>query len=115
MYMERKKKKHSELYERITWSVKEGIKAEKAGKKLTRHVVVLPDPPSEMTAKQIKDLRENKLKVSQHVFAIMLNVSPRTVQAWECSANNPNGSSLRLLHLARKDPQGFMNFITQGN
>lgn len=105
------KKTGNEFVDRIVASVRAGMKAEKAGKKLTRHLVTIPDPPKELTAKQIKTLREKELKVSQHVFAIMLNVSPRTVQAWERNANQPNGPSLRLLHLARNNPQNFLSMF----
>ena len=108
-----RKKKDSEFFERTASSITKGIKAEKAGKKLTRHTVTIPDAPKEMTAKQIKKLREKELGISQHVFAVMLNVSPRTVQAWERNANQPNGPSLRLLHMARSDPQRFLAMVTQ--
>ena len=62
--MTKKEKKHSEFFSEITSSITEGIKAEKAGKVLTRHMVVVPDPPEAMSAAQIKNLRVGKLGVS---------------------------------------------------
>lgn len=52
----------------------------------------------EMTPQQIKALRE-KARVSQSVFAAVLNTSPSTVQKWEIGAKKPSGPSLKLLNL----------------
>jgi putative transcriptional regulator len=35
----------------------------------------------------------------------MLNVSPRTVQAWESNARTPSDAALKLLHVARRHPE----------
>lgn len=81
----------------------EAIKAFNSGKKLTFDTVILPEPPKEMAAVEIIKLRK-KLNASQRVFANFLNVSVKTVQAWEHQQNHPNGASLRLLQLVDKDP-----------
>src|SRR5688500_6479506 len=57
-----------------------------------------------MSSKDIVDLRK-KLKVSQSAFALLLNISTKTVQKWERGENQPNGSSLKLLTIAKKDPK----------
>ena len=41
-----------------------------------------PRPPKAMSPKDIARIRQ-KLNCSQSVFALMLNISPKTVQAWE--------------------------------
>jgi DNA-binding transcriptional regulator YiaG len=46
-----------------------------------------------------------KMKVSQAVFASMLNVSPSAVRAWERGARAPDGPSRRLLEMADESPQ----------
>ena len=79
------------------------IGAFNSGKKLTFDSVVLPEAPKEMKAKDIIKLRK-KLNASQRVFASFLNVSTKTVQAWEHQQNQPSGASLRLLQLLQKDP-----------
>jgi putative transcriptional regulator len=43
--------------------------------------------------------------VSQAAFARILNVSPRTVQAWETSARRPSDAALKLLAVAKKNPE----------
>ena len=59
---------------------------------------------SPMSKKEIVELRK-KLKVSQSAFATLLNISTKTVQKWEQGENQPNGSSLKLLTIAKKNPK----------
>lgn len=59
-------------------------------------------PPIEpLEAEQIKQIRE-KSRVSQAVFAKVLNTSLSTVQKWEIGQKRPTGTALKLLHLAQK-------------
>jgi len=41
----------------------------------------------------------------ESAFALLLNISTKTVQKWERGENQPNGSSLKLLTIAKKDPK----------
>lgn len=54
-----------------------------------------------LSAQQIKALREG-LKVSQAVFAAILNTSVSTVQKWEIGDKRPGGPSLKLLNLIER-------------
>ena len=55
-----------------------------------------------LDAARIKLIRENS-RVSQAVFAAVLNISVSTVQKWEVGEKKPSGPSLKLLDLiARK-------------
>ncbi len=54
-----------------------------------------------MAPKQIKRLRENA-RISQAVFAAVLNTSLSTVQKWEIGDKKPSGPSLKLLSLIRR-------------
>jgi putative transcriptional regulator len=59
-------------------------------------------PPVEpLEPEQIKQIRE-EAKVSQAVFAAILNISLSTVQKWEIGQKRPTGTALKLLHLVRK-------------
>jgi len=59
-------------------------------------------PPVEpLQPEQIKHIRENS-RVSQAVFARLLNTSLSTVQKWEIGQKNPTGTALKLLHLVQK-------------
>lgn len=59
-------------------------------------------PPVEPLApEQIKRIRESS-RVSQAVFARLLNTSVSTVQKWEIGQKRPTGTALKLLHLVQK-------------
>jgi putative transcriptional regulator len=45
------------------------------------------------------------MKVSQAVFARLLNVPVVTEVSWEIGRRNPSGAALRLLQIAKKEPQ----------
>lgn len=58
-------------------------------------------PPVEpLEPEQIKCIRE-KARVSQAVFARLLNTSASTVQKWEIGQKRPTGTALKLLHLVK--------------
>jgi len=59
-------------------------------------------PPPAFDAQRVVALR-TALEVSQPVFAKVLNVSPKLVQAWEQGARKPNGASQRLLQVAEDE------------
>ena len=51
-----------------------------------------------LSPKQIKRIRE-RVRVSQGVFAALLNVNPSTVQKWEQGKVQPQNAALRLLNI----------------
>ena len=63
-----------------------------------------PRPPKAMSPKEIAQIRQ-KLNCSQTVFAMLLNISPKTVQAWEQGSREPGDAALKLLTIARKHPE----------
>jgi putative transcriptional regulator len=77
-----------------------------AGKKVKgiREVTLEVKAPRTWTKEDIVKLRK-KLRVSQSAFAVLLNISTKTVQKWEQGENQPNGSSLKLLTIAKKNPK----------
>jgi putative transcriptional regulator len=66
--------------------------------------VVVPKPPQPMSSVEIARLRKG-LRYSQSVFARVLNVSTKTVQAWEQGARVPSDAALKLLSIAKKRPE----------
>jgi putative transcriptional regulator len=70
--------------------------------KVTR--VRAPRPPKAMSPKDIVLIRR-KLNCSQAVFAMMLNISPKTVQAWEQGSREPGDAALKLLTIAKNHPE----------
>jgi putative transcriptional regulator len=55
----------------------------------------------ELSALEIKRLRE-RAKVSQAVFAIILNTSVSTIQKWEIGEKKPSNLALKLLNLIER-------------
>jgi putative transcriptional regulator len=51
-----------------------------------------------LSAREIRRIRD-KARVSQGVFAALLNVSPSTVQKWEQGSVRPQNAALRLLNV----------------
>ncbi len=78
-----------------------------SGRRKDLRTTTLPRPPKKMSAKQIVQVR-TRLNVSQAVFARYLNISTKTVQAWEQGHGKPNGASLKLLSIAQKNPDIFL-------
>ena len=74
------------------------------GKRRDLRTTTLPRPPKELSANEIVKLR-GRLNVSQAVFARYLNISTKTVQSWEQGLGKPNGASLKLLSIAKKNPE----------
>jgi putative transcriptional regulator len=73
---------------------------------LTKHDLVkmkalcIKKPP-EFTPKKVADLRIHRAKMSQSIFASLLNVSISTVQKWEStgSGKHPSGAAAKLLQI----------------
>ena len=63
-----------------------------------------PRPPKAMSPRDIARIRE-RLNCSQAVFAMMLNISPKTVQAWEQGSREPGDAALKLLSIAKNHPE----------
>lgn len=55
----------------------------------------------EMLPQRIKSLRE-QARLSQAVFAAVLNTSLSTVQKWEVGDKKPSGPSLKLLNIIER-------------
>jgi putative transcriptional regulator len=74
------------------------------GRRHDLRTTLLPMPPEAMDAGEIGRLRE-RIGLSQRVFAMALNVSIKTVQAWESGARVPDGGNLKLLRLGEAHPE----------
>jgi putative transcriptional regulator len=85
----------------------EGVKAMVDHYHGLRHdlrTTILPGRPEPMTPAEIRALRD-RINVSQAFFAHALNVSTKTVQAWESGARTPDGGNLKLLRLGEAHPE----------
>lgn len=58
-------------------------------------------PVQPLAPEQIKKIRETS-RISQAVFAALLNTSLSTVRKWEIGQKKPTGTARKLLHLVHK-------------
>jgi len=74
------------------------------GERSDLRTTILPAPPPPVSNKEIVEIRV-QLGCSQSVFAHVLNVSVKTVQAWEQGIRVPSDAALKLLDIARRHPE----------
>jgi len=72
-------------------------------KPIDLRAVRLPARPRPLKPADIRELREG-LNASQALFARLLNVSSQAVESWEQGIREPRQATLKLLHIARKNP-----------
>jgi len=92
-----------EDFQELLGAVQEAIEY-RQGLRHDLRTTLLPAPPEAMEAGSIRRLRE-RIGLSQRVFAMALNVSIKTVQAWESGARVPDGGNLKLLRLGEAHPE----------
>ena len=63
----------------------------------------LPARPKPLKPADIRALRTS-LNASQALLARLLNVSSNAVESWEQGIREPRQATLKLLHIARKNP-----------
>ncbi len=75
-------------------------------RRITMRTTDIELPPRTETIKpaEVSAIR-NRLRVSQGVFARILNVPTVTEVSWEKGRRRPSGAALRLLQIARKHPR----------
>ena len=104
--------KHSELGNEIIDGLNEIISIEK-GRKAARlnkdSVSILP--MDEFKPDDIKMMR-HKFEMSLSVFAEVLGVSTKTVEAWESGFRKPSGAYARLLQIITHDP-GALKYLVK--
>lgn len=73
------------------------------GKRQLRTATIKVEPLKDFDRTDIKNIRTT-LGVSQSIFANIMGVSAKTVEAWEGGRNKPDGAARRLLALIQDDP-----------
>ena len=95
------------LFERLKTGLEEGIRHAKGEITLKTTTLEMPDPPPAVGAVELTEIRLRS-GMSQAVFARLLNVSTKTVQSWEQGTRRPQGANLKLLAIARRNPQALL-------
>ncbi|MDE7365383.1 MAG: helix-turn-helix domain-containing protein [Ruminococcus sp.] len=90
------------VYESIMQGLNEAIEYENGNikaKTTTLSVAPLPD----IGSSDVKSIRLS-LDMTQVIFAAVMGVSVKTVEAWEAGTNTPSGTARRMLYLLQSDP-----------
>jgi putative transcriptional regulator len=99
------------FFEDLKEGLEDAVAHERGKKTLRSHLVEIPEKPSLYTSEEIKKIRRLG-NYSQSVFALILNVSVKTVQSWESGCRAPCHAALRLLEIIEK---GIYRPIAQKN
>ena len=91
----------NKFFEDLKLGLEEAIAYKKGKIKLRAKLIPFPEAPAEYKAEDIKHIRESH-DYSQRVFALILNVSIKTVQSWESGVRRPSCAALRLLEIIDK-------------
>ena len=91
----------SKLFKGLKKGLEESLAHVEGKITLKSEAIEIPERPVEYSAKEIKRIREQN-HYSQGIFAIVLNVSIKTVQSWESGARVPSHAALRLLEVVDK-------------
>jgi putative transcriptional regulator len=72
--------------------------------KFDLRAVEIPPRPKPLKPADIRALRVS-LNASQALFARLLNVSSNAVESWEQGIREPRQATLKLLYVAKKNPE----------
>jgi putative transcriptional regulator len=96
------------LFEKIKAGLIEAIEYEKGNTKVTVHKITI-SPLHEYTAEKIKGIRQ-KFNLTQKLFAYVMGVSIKTIEAWESGRNAPSGAALRMLEILDQDEKALEKY-----
>jgi putative transcriptional regulator len=105
----RKKQEHMshELFNELMQSLDQALRYSR-GEQINARTTTLPAPLEPMTQQEIIELRA-QFNCSQAVFARLLNVSVKTLQAWEQGSRTPSDAALKLLNVAKNHPEALIS------
>ncbi len=84
-------------------AVKDALYPKKKGVITKRNKYISISPVESLSAREVKRIRLY-LQLSVGLFADLLGVSAKTVEAWESGVNTPSGPAARLMRMAYKNP-----------
>ncbi len=91
------------VYESILAGLNEAVEHAE-GKRTLRQTTLTVQPLKTYEPQEIKAIRHS-IGASQSLFAGIMGVSIKTVEAWEAGRNQPEGPSRRLLAMLQSDPK----------
>jgi putative transcriptional regulator len=96
-------KKRIKIFRELHASLRDALAYEN-GQQVDLRSTDLPPAPRKLRPQDIREIRKT-LNASQILFATFLNVSPNTIRSWEQGTRRPQGADLKLLAIAKKNPQ----------
>ena len=96
------------VFESMMQGLTEAVSYEK-GEQTARSASVTIAPPPEVSADEVKELRQS-LHMTQRTFAALMGVSNKTVEAWEAGTNHPSGAASRILNMMEIDKDLIKRF-----
>lgn len=87
----------------------EGALAFEQGRSVGLRATNMPPPPKDLRPNEIRAIRKS-LGMSQAQFARLINVSSNTVESWEQGARRPREATLKLLTIAKKQPEALLTW-----
>lgn len=100
-------KKETTFGDEVLHSLNDFFEAAGRGETITVRTLKLELEPGEYRAPDVRATRK-RLGVSQAVFAKLLAVKVKTVQAWEQGEHPPTGTARRLLDDINQDPKRWL-------
>ena len=100
------KKIKVKVFDELRESLQDALAFEQ-GREVNLRVAELPPRPRKLRPRDIRAIRRS-LNASQVLFATFLNVSPNTIRSWEQGTRRPHGADLKLLSIAKKNPQALL-------
>ena len=103
------------VYEGIMQGLNEAIEFKKGNNSKARVRIlstVDPIPVAEYKPADVTRLRMD-LNLSQKGLAVVIGVSPRTVESWEAGRSAPSGVATRMLHLIEADNSIVERLVTR--
>ena len=100
------KPKRVKIFDALQQSLEEALAYER-GQRIDLRTTTIPPPPARMRPAEIRAIRRS-LNASQPLFARLLSVSPNAVRSWEQGLRRPQSPVLRLLEIARTNPQALL-------
>jgi putative transcriptional regulator len=109
----KREEKHTELGLELIEAYKEIIELEKGRKasKLSKDTVSILSV-EKFQPEEIKSIRQ-KFEMSHSVFAKLLGVSTKTIEAWESGFRKPTGAYARLLQIITHDPKTVKYLVSK--
>ncbi|MDX2035164.1 MAG: helix-turn-helix domain-containing protein [Isosphaeraceae bacterium] len=90
--------------EQIRKGLEEAVRHARGEITLKSTIVELPEEPPEIDAPALAAIR-GQSRMSQAVFARLLNVSTKTVQSWEQGLRTPSHAARRLIQIYCEHPE----------